>query len=212
MSLTGKTIGDLTYLSGATSTTLFPAELNGVTYRVPFSGMTGVSGSSGTSGTSGSSGTSGTRGTSGSSGTSGTSGSSGTSGITGNSGSSGTSGSSGVSPTVNYTIYKILLSYSVGGFTVTQLENTIGDGSNTSPADIQWSNPSNGVLRATKTSAFSSSNIMILTQSISASGSVYLCTGAKSTTNFLTFNLFLHDGTQTSTPYFSNLPIEVRIY
>jgi hypothetical protein len=79
-------------------------------------------------------------------------------------------------------------------------------------ADIQWSNPSNGVLRATKTGAFSSSNIMILTQSLSASSSVYLCTGSKSTSNFLTFNLFLHDGTQTSTPYFSNLPIEVRIY
>ena len=104
------------------------------------------------------------------------------------------------------------MSYSVGGFTVTQLENTIGDGSNASPADIQWSNPSNGVLRATKTGAFSSSNILLLTPSLFASSTVYLCTGSKSTSNFLTFNLFLHDGTQTSTPYFSNLPIEVRIY
>ena len=200
MALTGKKIGELTYLSGATSSTLFPAELNGVTYRIPFSGMTGVSGSSGTSGSSGITGSSGLSGTSGSSGSSGTS------------GVNGTSGSSGVSPTVNYTIYKVLLSYSVGGFTVTQLENTIGDGSNASPADIQWSNPSNGVLRATKTGAFSSSNILILTQSISVSGSVYLCTGVKSQTNFLSFSLFLHDGTQTSTPYFSNLPIEIRIY
>ena len=197
MALTGKTIGELTYLSGATSSTLFPAELNGVTYRIPFSGMTGVSGSSGTSG---------------SSGKSGSSGSSGINGVSGSSGSSGINGSSGVSPTVNYTIYKVLLTYNVNGFTVTQLENTIGDGSNTSPADIQWTNPLNGVLRATKTSAFSSSNIMILTQSLYASSSVYLCTGSKSTTSILDFRLYLHDGTQSSTPYFSNLPIEIRIY
>ncbi len=98
MALTGKTIGDLTYLSGATSSTLFPAELNGVTYHIPFSGMSGgVSGSSGTSGSSGLSGSSGTSGISGSSGTSGISGSSGTSGIHGTSGSSGIDSSSGTS-------------------------------------------------------------------------------------------------------------------
>ena len=43
MALTGKTIAELTYLSGATSNTLFPVELNGNTYHVPFSGMTGNS-------------------------------------------------------------------------------------------------------------------------------------------------------------------------
>ena len=48
MASTGKTIGQLTYLSGATSDTLFPVEFSGVTYHVPFSGMTGNSGSSGT--------------------------------------------------------------------------------------------------------------------------------------------------------------------
>ena len=195
MALTGKTISELNYLSAATSNTLFPVELSGITYYVPFSGMSGVVGSSGTSGSSG------TNGTSGSSGTNGTS------------GSSGTNGTSGTSPIVNYTIYKVLLSYGVGGlFTITQLQNTIGDGSNISPNDIEWSNPFNGVLRATKTGAFSSSNILIEMPSISAGGNVYLCTGSKSTTNFLTVNMYLHDGTQTSTPYFSNLPIEIRIY
>ena len=104
------------------------------------------------------------------------------------------------------------MTYNVNGFTVTQLENTIGDGSNTSPADIQWSNPGNGVLRATKTTAFSSSNILLLTPSLYASSSVYLCTGSKSTISILDFRLFLHDGTQLGTPYFSNLPIEIRIY
>ncbi len=231
MALTGKTISELNYLSAATSNTLFPVELSGITYYVPFSGMSGVVGSSGTSGSSGTNGTSGSsgiNGTSGSSGTNGTSGSSGingtsgssgingtsgSSGTNGTSGSSGTNGTSGTSPIVNYTIYKVLLSYGVGGlFTITQLQNTIGDGSNISPNDIEWSNPFNGVLRATKTGAFSSSNILIEMPSISAGGNVYLCTGSKSTTNFLTVNMYLHDGTQTSTPYFSNLPIEIRIY
>ena len=188
MALTGKTIGELTYLSGATSSTLFPAELNGVTYRIPFSGMTGVSGSSGTSG------------------------SSGINGVSGSSGSSGTSGSSGVTPIVNYTIYKVLLSLSSGTFTVTQLENTIGDGSNTSPADIQWSNPSNGVIRATKTSAFSSSNILINVENINGGGVPYICMGQKSTSNFISVSIFLYDGTLLSTPNFSNLPVEIKIY
>ena len=155
MSLTGKTISQLDYLSAATSNTLFPVELSGSTYYVPFSGM---------------------------------------------------------SASVNYTIYKVLLSYSLGTFTVTQLENTIGNGSNTSPADIEWTDPATGVIRATKTGAFSSSNILIVVPSITASGSVYLCTGTKSTQNFLTINMYLHAGTQTSTPSFNNLPIEIRIY
>ena len=211
MSLTGKTIGDLTYLSGATSSTLFPAELNGVTYRVPFSGMTGVSGSSGTSGTSGSSGSSGTSGTSGSSGTSGTSGSSGTSGVTGNSGSSGTSGSSGVSPTVNYTIYKVLLSYG-GTFFVNQLQNTIGDGSDTDPNDIEWSNPDNGVLLASKTNSFSSLNIFIPPTSFGSGTSTYFVTGTKVTNSIIQFLITRYDGDNSSTPYFNDIPIEIIIY
>ena len=40
MALTGKQIGDLTYLSAATNNTLFPVELSGLTYHVPYSGMT----------------------------------------------------------------------------------------------------------------------------------------------------------------------------
>jgi hypothetical protein len=40
MALTGKTIGQLTYLSGVTSDTLFPVELSGDTYHVFFSALT----------------------------------------------------------------------------------------------------------------------------------------------------------------------------
>lgn len=40
MALTGKTIGQLTYLSGVTSDTMFPVELSGITYHVLYSGIT----------------------------------------------------------------------------------------------------------------------------------------------------------------------------
>jgi hypothetical protein len=115
-------------------------------------------------------------------------------------------------PSVNYTIYKALVSLSGGIFTVTQLENTIGDGSGVSPNDIQWSNPNNGIIRATKTGAFTSSNILISVENINGGGVPYICTGQKSTSNFISINIFLHDGTLLSTPNFTNLPVEIRIY
>ena len=37
--LTGKTIGELTLLTGITSDTLFAVELSGVTYHIPYSGL-----------------------------------------------------------------------------------------------------------------------------------------------------------------------------
>jgi hypothetical protein len=40
MALTGKTIGQLTYLSGLTTDTLFPVELSGDTYQVAYSAFT----------------------------------------------------------------------------------------------------------------------------------------------------------------------------
>ena len=115
-------------------------------------------------------------------------------------------------PSVNYTVYKALVSLSGGIFTVTQLENTIGDGSGVSPNDIQWSNPSNGVIRATKTTSFTSTNILISVENINGGGVPYICTGQKSTSNFISIQIFLHDGTLSSTPNFTNLPVEIRIY
>jgi hypothetical protein len=113
---------------------------------------------------------------------------------------------------VNYTIYKVLLTFSGGTFTVTQLENTIGDGSNTSPADIQWSNPSNGQLRATKTNAFTSSNIFIRPGNFGSGTDAYFINGQKFNSNQLIFNITKYDGTQSSTPSFTSLPIEIQIY
>ena len=40
MSLTGKTIGELTKLSAITETTLFPVEFSGETFHIPYSSIT----------------------------------------------------------------------------------------------------------------------------------------------------------------------------
>jgi hypothetical protein len=124
----------------------------------------------------------------------------------------GTFSVSGFTIGLPYTIYKALVTLSSGTFTITQLANTIGDGSNTSPNDIVWSNPSNGVIRATKSGAFTSSNILINVENINGGGVPYICTGQKSTSNFISISIFLHDGTLSSTPNFTNLPVEIRIY
>jgi hypothetical protein len=124
----------------------------------------------------------------------------------------GTFSVSGFSSGLPYTIYKALVSLNGSTFTVTQLQNTIGDGSNLNPNDIQWSNISNGVIRATKTGAFTSSNILINVENINGGGVPYICMGQKYTSNFISVSIFLHDGTLSSTPNFTNLPVEIRIY
>ena len=114
---------------------------------------------------------------------------------------------------VNYTIYKALVTLSSGTFTVTQLQNTIGDGSNLSPNDIEWSIPvgTNGIIRATKSGAFGSLHILINVENIYNSVP-YICSGTKSTGNFLSVYISPTSGPAVSTPNFSNLPVEIRIY
>ena len=116
----------------------------------------------------------------------------------------GTISVSGFSGGLPYTIYKALVSLSSGGFSVYELENTIGS--------IQWSLPTatNGQLRAT--GSFSSQNILINVSNLFVNPNIYICAGVKQTQSFIDIFIFLHDGTRTSTPYFTNLPVEIRIY
>jgi len=118
-----------------------------------------------------------------------------------------------------YSVYTALLSLSGGTFTINQLQNTIGDGSNTSPNDIQWSNPSNGVLRGTKSGSFDeNTKLAIFAPSIRPSGVSYFVAGGLS--SFFddgiqyapTLTITRHDNDQSSTPNFTDLPIEIRIY
>jgi hypothetical protein len=114
-----------------------------------------------------------------------------------------------------YTTYKVLLSFnSPGVFSVVQLENTIGNGSNVNPGDIEWSNPLgiNGKLWATKTGAFTSDNIFIKSTPFGFGANTYFLTGTKSDQNIIAFEITKHDGTQNSTPYFNDIPIEIQVY
>ena len=125
----------------------------------------------------------------------------------------GTVSVSGFSSGLPYTIYKALVSLNGSTFTVTQLENTIGDGTNLSPNDIEWSIASNGIIKATKTGAFTSSNIIINVENIFANGVPYIWMGQKSTPNFI--QVYIYSSAfilSTSTPNFTNLPVEIRIY
>jgi len=104
----------------------------------------------------------------------------------------GTFSVSGFSSGLPYTIYKALVSLNGTTFTVTQLENTIGDGSNLSPNDIEWSIAGNGIIRATKAGAFTSLNILISVENMIPSGVPYVCIGTKSTNNFIQVYLSFH--------------------
>ena len=118
----------------------------------------------------------------------------------------------GCSGGLPYTIYKALVSLSSGTFTVTQLENTIGNGTNTSPGDIVWDNPFNGIIRATKTGAFTASNILINVENMISNGVPYVCIGTKSTQSTIQVYIYPSTFTLSSTPNFTNLPVEIRIY
>jgi len=124
----------------------------------------------------------------------------------------GTFSVSGFSSGLPYTIYKALVSLNGTTFTVTQLENTIGDGSNLSPNDIEWSIAGNGIIRATKAGAFTSLNILISVENMIPSGVPYVCIGTKSTNNFIQVYIYPSTFILSSTPNFTNLPVEIRIY
>jgi hypothetical protein len=124
----------------------------------------------------------------------------------------GTVSVSGFSSGLPYTIYKALVTLNGTTFTVTQLENTIGDGTNVNPNDIEWSIAGNGIIRATKNGAFTSLNILISVENMIPSGVPYVCIGTKSTSSFIQIYIYPSTFILSSTPNFTNLPVEIRIY
>ena len=120
--------------------------------------------------------------------------------------------SGGGSP--NYSEYTALLTYNSSGVTATQLVNTIGDGSGINPNDIQWSKVSGveGTFNATKTGAFPSTAKLFLSTSNYNSSQLWVCTLQRATTSIVQFIMWSHDGTKPSSPYFTNIPITIKIY
>ena len=182
-------------------------------------GATGPTGPTGPQGIQGLTGPAGVQGVTGATGATGVAGAAGVGGVTtaGVGGIAITGAGTVVSPyivnhTVPYDIYKVLLSINSGVFTITQLENTIGDGSNLNPGDIQWSNPSNGSLIATKTGAFTGGNVFISVPSIRQSNTPYFLTPSILSVDAINIKIFLYDGTFSFTPNLQNIPIEILVY
>ena len=179
----------------------------------------GATGPQGPAGIQGIQGLTGTQGPQGVTGATGATGAAGAGGVTtaGVGGIAITGAGTIVSPyivnhTVPYDIYKVLLSINSGVFTVTQLENTIGDGSNLNPGDIEWSNPSNGSLIATKIGAFTGGKVFISVPSIRQSNTPYFLTPSILSSDAINIKIFLHDGTFAFTPNLQDIPIEILVY
>lgn len=110
-----------------------------------------------------------------------------------------------------YLVYSAFVTYN-GSFTINVLQNTIG-------TTLNWTVPggTNGVFRATAASGspFTTGKTVFVGTTAVNSGTPYFVTGAPwfgGVTTTINVNLILHDGTQNSTPFISNMFIEIRVY
>ena len=116
-----------------------------------------------------------------------------------------------------YKVYSALLTNSSGTVTAIQLQNTIGNGSGDGTNDIAWTNPSNGIIRGTMSAGtpFPTNKTWAVSPTLDQSSNAYFV-GNKpynfAPNNSYDFVIRLHDNTQSSTPNFTNLSIEIRVY
>lgn len=120
-------------------------------------------------------------------------------------------------PSSAFKVYTALLTFNGGNILVTQLQNTIGDGSNDGVNDIAWTNPSNGVILGIMSSGtpFTPNKTFFINTTFDNGGELYFVTGARwfvQQNNRVQFVLTRYDNTRTGTPNFANLPIEIRVY
>lgn len=74
-------------------------------------------------------------------------------------------------------------------------------------------NPANGVIRITASNPiFTSGKSYHIGSTINNAGDVYFLNGFAASTTIFTFNIRRYDGTQSSTPNFSNVLFEIRVY
>jgi len=110
----------------------------------------------------------------------------------------------------DYLVYTALISAPGGSPTATVLKNTLG-------VVLNWTNPSNGVLRATAASGtpFTASKTWITSGGFNNAGQPYIVTSQRanlSPTTMVDFYFFLYDGTITGTPNVNDFSIEIRVY
>jgi hypothetical protein len=115
-------------------------------------------------------------------------------------------------PTPTYREYVATIEYSgVSGFYITQMANTIGDGSNTAGNDITWSVVGNGVLWAEMNDAFIG-NVQINPCIFLAGANIpHFMVGEVFSTGILQFNITKYDGIVSSTPSFYTT-VSIKVY
>lgn len=107
-----------------------------------------------------------------------------------------------------YLVYTALLDYNSGSPTATVLQNTLG-------TTINWTNPSNGIIRGTAAagSPFTINRTWMIGGSYDNGGQPYFTVCSTTAfANIVNIALYLYDGTITGTPNFSGLQIEIRVY
>lgn len=106
-----------------------------------------------------------------------------------------------------YKIYSIMLSFNGSTFTVKPLKTDFG------VVVFTPSTPSNGLIYITAdTAIFTVDKSIPESGAISNGGVAYFNIGKRVTDTIFKFDLIKFDGTQTATPTFSDMPINIRVY
>lgn len=106
-----------------------------------------------------------------------------------------------------YKSYAALVTNSSGTFTIKQLVNDF------TGITFAFTNPSTGVVRATASAAaFTADKSASLGGTLNNAGAVYFINGFAASTTIFTFNIRLNDGTAATTPNFTDLFFEIRVY
>lgn len=103
-----------------------------------------------------------------------------------------------------YKVYSALVSYN-GSFSVIVLENTLGGSAPT--YDVPFA--SNINITSASNSFVSSKTFILLGN---ANNEFIISSDLGNTPVLIGLQFKKHDGTSSSTPYFDNLPIEIRVY
>jgi hypothetical protein len=108
-----------------------------------------------------------------------------------------------------YKVYTALLTLDGGGILVEELQNTLGD-------TLTWSNPSNGMFRASATGTpFTAGKTWMTSGGFNNAGSPMIVTSQPRNafpTKEIEYRFFLHDGTIATTPFVTRFSLEIRVY
>lgn len=106
-----------------------------------------------------------------------------------------------------YKSYSAIVSLSAGVFTTTILNNDFGG------TTFTFSNPSNGFVEVTASSAVYTTNKTASAGStLDNAGTPYFLTGSGFSSTVFVYRIVKYDGTQTGTPNFTNAFFEIRVY